>query len=287
MSSSRFLFPLIFLVCFSARAQVLRASHLCLSSLFSLAFRQEEKTKGFKFGRNKSRTRLFSHFPPPCFILLRFCISRRDPPGAVRPAMDSDYFRSHVSRPVPTRPDPADKTDTTLQIVRVPLMRDTSCCHLWHTRELTGCVWASTQTMSWGTLGTVRPFSNFRADRDAAEIQSALERKGRRVSAARFRRTSRRPSSRCAPHPDAVNLVRVLTNRSNAQRQLIADAFREMAQKVREEATRVEPGKLPANSRQLFAGQTPGSCSPPRLCLLAEQLFMARICLYLSIYLFF
>uniref|UniRef100_A0A3Q3WR61 Annexin n=1 Tax=Mola mola TaxID=94237 RepID=A0A3Q3WR61_MOLML len=62
-------------------------------------------------------------------------------------------------------------------------------------------------TMSWGTLGTVRPFSNFWADRDAAEIQSALERK------------------------DAVNLVRVLTNRSNAQRQLIADAFREMAQK--------------------------------------------------------
>lgn len=34
------------------------------------------------------------------------------------------------------------------------------------------------QDMSWGTLGTVRPFSNFHADRDAMEIQSALEKKG-------------------------------------------------------------------------------------------------------------
>lgn len=34
------------------------------------------------------------------------------------------------------------------------------------------------QEMSWGTLGTVRPFPNFHPDRDVMEIQSALERKG-------------------------------------------------------------------------------------------------------------
>lgn len=36
----------------------------------------------------------------------------------------------------------------------------------------------SMQEMSWGTLGTVRPFPNFHPDRDVIEIQSALERKG-------------------------------------------------------------------------------------------------------------
>lgn len=34
------------------------------------------------------------------------------------------------------------------------------------------------QTMSWGTLGTVRPFSNFHLDRDLMEVKTALERKG-------------------------------------------------------------------------------------------------------------
>ncbi|XP_029369258.1 annexin A2 [Echeneis naucrates] len=61
--------------------------------------------------------------------------------------------------------------------------------------------------MCWGTLGTVRPFSNFHPDRDVSEIQAALEKK------------------------DAVNLVRILTNRSNAQRQLIASTFEEMTHK--------------------------------------------------------
>ncbi|PWA16777.1 hypothetical protein CCH79_00017893 [Gambusia affinis] len=32
--------------------------------------------------------------------------------------------------------------------------------------------------MWWGTLGTIRPFPNFHPDRDAADIQAALERKG-------------------------------------------------------------------------------------------------------------
>ncbi|XP_068432356.1 annexin A2 [Clinocottus analis] len=61
--------------------------------------------------------------------------------------------------------------------------------------------------MCWGTLGTVRPFPNFHPDQDVLEIQAALESK------------------------DAVTLVKILTNRSNAQRQAIADTFEEMTQK--------------------------------------------------------
>ncbi|XP_008298523.1 annexin A2 isoform X2 [Stegastes partitus] len=55
--------------------------------------------------------------------------------------------------------------------------------------------------MCWGTLGTVRPFPGFHADRDALEIQAALESK------------------------NAGTLVRILTNRSNAQRQEVAQAY--------------------------------------------------------------
>ncbi|TNN52359.1 Annexin A2 [Liparis tanakae] len=61
--------------------------------------------------------------------------------------------------------------------------------------------------MCWGTLGTVRPFPNFHAERDVVEIQAALDSK------------------------DVVTLVRILTNRTNAQRQAIADAFEELTQK--------------------------------------------------------
>ncbi|XP_056254594.1 annexin A2 [Seriola aureovittata] len=61
--------------------------------------------------------------------------------------------------------------------------------------------------MCWGTLGTVRPFSNFHPDRDVTEIQASLEKK------------------------DAVTLVRILTNRSNAQRQVIASTFEEITHK--------------------------------------------------------
>ncbi|KAJ7999967.1 hypothetical protein DPEC_G00199930 [Dallia pectoralis] len=56
--------------------------------------------------------------------------------------------------------------------------------------------------MSWGTLGTIRPFANFNAGKDARDIQAALEKK------------------------DAVTLVKILTNRDNAQRQLIARNFK-------------------------------------------------------------
>ncbi|MED6266555.1 hypothetical protein CHARACLAT_003237 [Characodon lateralis] len=57
--------------------------------------------------------------------------------------------------------------------------------------------------MWWGTLGTVRPFSNYQPDKDVKEIQEALGKK------------------------DVVTLVRILTNRSNAQRQDIAKHFQE------------------------------------------------------------
>lgn len=61
--------------------------------------------------------------------------------------------------------------------------------------------------MCWGTLGTIRPFCNFHPDRDAEEIQAALEKK------------------------DAGTLVRILTNRNNAQRQVIAKTFQEITKK--------------------------------------------------------
>nr|XP_043908863.1 annexin A2 [Solea senegalensis] len=61
--------------------------------------------------------------------------------------------------------------------------------------------------MCWGTLGTVRPFSNFHPDRDVMEVQAALQKK------------------------DATTLVRILTNRSSAQRQVIANTFEELTQK--------------------------------------------------------
>ncbi|KAI4818347.1 hypothetical protein KUCAC02_011690 [Chaenocephalus aceratus] len=61
--------------------------------------------------------------------------------------------------------------------------------------------------MCWGTLGTVRPFANFHSDLDVMEIQKALEMK------------------------DAGTLVRILTNRTNAQRQEIAKVFEEITHK--------------------------------------------------------
>ncbi|XP_056154581.1 annexin A2 [Lampris incognitus] len=61
--------------------------------------------------------------------------------------------------------------------------------------------------MSWGTLGTVRPFLTFHPERDVAEIQTALEKK------------------------DAVTLVRILTNRNNAQRQVITKTYQETTEK--------------------------------------------------------
>ncbi|XP_020795456.1 annexin A2 [Boleophthalmus pectinirostris] len=61
--------------------------------------------------------------------------------------------------------------------------------------------------MYWGTLGTVRPHSNFHPDRDVMELQTALEKK------------------------DCANIVRILTNRNNAQRQVLVKTFEELTQK--------------------------------------------------------
>nr|XP_057903086.1 annexin A2 isoform X2 [Doryrhamphus excisus] len=55
-------------------------------------------------------------------------------------------------------------------------------------------------TMYWGTLGTVRPFPSFRPQKDVVVIHEALQKKG--------------------------TLVRILTNRTNAQRQEIAKTFK-------------------------------------------------------------
>ncbi|KAL0984870.1 hypothetical protein UPYG_G00149740 [Umbra pygmaea] len=65
------------------------------------------------------------------------------------------------------------------------------------------------EAMWWGTLGTVRPFPNFKAEKDARAIQIALESKG----------------------SDVVSLVRILTNRNNAQRQSIAQSYQMLTQK--------------------------------------------------------
>ncbi|KAG7258847.1 hypothetical protein CRUP_002474, partial [Coryphaenoides rupestris] len=58
-----------------------------------------------------------------------------------------------------------------------------------------------TYEMSWGTLGTVRPFPNLHPERDALAVQTALEKK------------------------DVVTLVSILTNRNCAQRQMVAKAY--------------------------------------------------------------
>lgn len=84
--------------------------------------------------------------------------------------------------------------------------------------------------MSWGTLGTVRPFSNFHPERDAMDLQSALENKGLGGSA--YLCIIHEFLTTYSPDSDTVTLVRILTNRSNAQRQVIAKTFGEIAQKV-------------------------------------------------------
>lgn len=87
--------------------------------------------------------------------------------------------------------------------------------------------------MSWGTLGTVRPFSNFHPERDAIELQSALEKKGT-VGSAFLGGNSHYLciTTLYPPDSDTLTVVRILTNRSNDQRQAIAKTFEAVAQKV-------------------------------------------------------
>lgn len=84
--------------------------------------------------------------------------------------------------------------------------------------------------MSWGTLGTVRPFSNFHPERDAVELLSALDKKGSGNS--HYLQNNPEILTLNPTDSDTVTLVRILTNRSNAQRQVIAKTFGEIAQKV-------------------------------------------------------
>lgn len=93
------------------------------------------------------------------------------------------------------------------------------------------------QNMSWGTLGTVRPFSNFHPERDAMELQTALEKKGSVRSAflggnSHYLCIIPDFLTLYSPDSDTVTLMGILTNRSNAQRQVIAKAFEEVTQKV-------------------------------------------------------
>ncbi|XP_056596775.1 annexin A2 isoform X1 [Triplophysa dalaica] len=63
------------------------------------------------------------------------------------------------------------------------------------------------ESMWWGTLGSVRPFPNFHPERDVLVLQQALEQK------------------------DVNTIVRILTNRSNAQRQSLVRAYKTFSQK--------------------------------------------------------
>ncbi|XP_060761226.1 annexin A2 isoform X2 [Neoarius graeffei] len=63
--------------------------------------------------------------------------------------------------------------------------------------------------MWWGTLGTMRPFLPFDPNLDAHQIYTALDKK----------------------NADVMTLIKILTNRTNAQRQSIASAFRNHTQK--------------------------------------------------------
>lgn len=63
------------------------------------------------------------------------------------------------------------------------------------------------ESMWWGTLGSVRPFPHFHPERDVVYLQHALEQK------------------------DVNTIVRILTNRSNAQRQSLARTYKIFSQK--------------------------------------------------------
>ncbi|XP_066498917.1 annexin A2 [Hoplias malabaricus] len=62
------------------------------------------------------------------------------------------------------------------------------------------------EMLNWGTLGSVRPFPEFTAEKDVVEFQDALEKK------------------------DIQTVLRVLTGRSNAQRQTLAHTYQTKTQ---------------------------------------------------------
>lgn len=117
--------------------------------------------------------------------------------------------------------------------------------------------------MCWGTLGTVRPFSNFHPDRDVMEIQAALEKKGKSAAFGKpdIIILSIDPLLNvlfCTiPGSDAVTLVRILTNRSNEQRQMIASTFEDMTQKVSLNRKTLHLNTKTSNSEEMFHNPKP------------------------------
>ncbi|XP_051527684.1 annexin A2-like [Myxocyprinus asiaticus] len=65
----------------------------------------------------------------------------------------------------------------------------------------------TSETMWWGTLGSIRPYPNFRPEKDVSHLQAALDKK------------------------DLNTLVGIITNRSNAQRQSLARVYKTLTQK--------------------------------------------------------
>ncbi|XP_053508362.1 annexin A2 isoform X2 [Ictalurus furcatus] len=63
-----------------------------------------------------------------------------------------------------------------------------------------------TAMMSWGGLGSLRPFPAFHPERDVTDLDAAIEKK------------------------DVSTLVRILTNRSNTQRQSLAQTYRSLTE---------------------------------------------------------
>ncbi|KAJ8354699.1 hypothetical protein SKAU_G00222660 [Synaphobranchus kaupii] len=94
--------------------------------------------------------------------------------------------------------------------------------------------------MWWGTLGTLRPFPNFKPEKDARAIQVALERK------------------------DVNTLVRILTNRTNAQRQDISRAYHTLTQKDLSQALK-RPLSGPLEDLLLGLMMTPAQFDAHRL----------------------
>ncbi|TSN21173.1 Rho guanine nucleotide exchange factor 2 [Bagarius yarrelli] len=86
-----------------------------------------------------------------------------------------------------------------------PRENSVSCTHT-HTHTHTHI---NTQ-MWWGTLGTIRPFLSFDPTLDARQIYLALDKK----------------------NADVMTVIKILTNRTNAQRQNIASAFQNHTNRV-------------------------------------------------------
>ncbi|XP_027389978.1 annexin A9 isoform X3 [Bos indicus x Bos taurus] len=93
------------------------------------------------------------------------------------------------------------------------------------TQEILSHLGLANKTAAWGTLGTLRTFLSFSADKDVQRLLKAIA--GQDPDRAL-------PGSRASPHlgsgVDRIAILDVLTNRSREQRQLISRAFHERTQ---------------------------------------------------------